>query len=194
MDHDKWKLDGNKYDLIVSNLYIHLTNNFETLLKNINNSLNKNGFFIAAIPSSNCFYEIKECMILADLNLYNGAYKRFNETPSVNKISLILKKYNYKIPVFEIDVINLKYQSFCSLLNDIRYLGLTNISFDRKKKFEIKNYFNKVEEIYWNKFSYNNELQLKLEIIYITGWKDDISQQKPLKPGEAKKSLKEILI
>jgi hypothetical protein len=50
-----------------------------------------------------------------------------------------------------------------------------------------------VEEIYWEKFSKNKQLLLKLQIIYISGWKDDPSQQQPLKPGEAKNLLKNAL-
>ena len=44
--------------------------------------------------------------------------------------------------------------------------------YDRKKIFENKKYFKKVEEIYWENFSYKNKLNLKIETIFITGWKD----------------------
>ena len=35
-----------------------------------------------------------------------------------------------------------------------------------------KNYFKKVEEMYWKKFSNNNQLNAKIEIIYISAWKN----------------------
>jgi SAM-dependent methyltransferase len=178
MDHDNWDLKEKKYDLIISNLYLHMTNNFDLILKNINNSLNNNGFLISTIPATNFFYQIKECMFLADLDVYGGAHRRFVESPSIEKTISLLKKHNYKIPVFEIDTINLKYEKFSSLLKDIRYLGLSNTLYDRKKSFEHKNYFKKVEEFYWKKFSYKNQLQLNLEVLYITGWKDDTSLKK----------------
>ena len=192
-DHDKWILKENEFDLIISNFYLHLTNDFDLLLSNINSSLKKNGFFIAAIPSINCFHEIKDCMIQADLEMYEGAYRRFKELLNVEKISQILKKNNYKIPVIEIDTIELRYKEFNKLLNDIRYLGNSYVYKDRKKKFEHKNYFKTVEDIYWKKYSNKNQLILSLEIIIITGWKEDPSQQIPLKPGEAKISLKDFL-
>ena len=38
LDHDEWNLHNEKFDLIVSNFYLHLTNNFDLLIKNIHNS------------------------------------------------------------------------------------------------------------------------------------------------------------
>ena len=189
IDHDKWTPNIDKFELIISNFYLHLTNNFDNLLKKINLSLKKNGFFMATLPGLNCFHELKDIMIKADIEFYGGAYRRFNDSFSIQYISDSLKKNNFKIPVIEIDNIQLRYKNFKNLLDDIRNLGNSNLYYDRKKKFEKKKYFNKLEELYWNNYSNNNELILQLELIFISGWKEDLSQQKPLKPGEAKNSL-----
>ena len=87
MDIDKLKLKQIKFDLIISNFYLHLSNNIDLLFNNINNSLNKNGFFIATIPGNNCFSELKNSMIKADTNLYGGAYQRFTNALTIEKIS-----------------------------------------------------------------------------------------------------------
>lgn len=170
MDHDSWNFTK-KFDLILSGYYIHLTNNFDDLLRNINNSLKDEGFFISIIPSPNSFHELKSCMIEADISMYGGAYKRFNESFSVNYINTLLKKNNFKKIVIEVDTITLQYEKFYSLLKDIRFLGNSNIYYDRKKNFEKKNYFNKVEDIYWKKYSNDKKLILQLEIICMSGWK-----------------------
>ena len=57
------------------------------------------------------------------------------------------------------------------MLNDIRYLSNSNSYYDRKKKFEKKEYFKKVEEIYWQKYANNNKLILQLEVIFVKSWK-----------------------
>ena len=170
-DHDHWHKDLGKYDIIISNLYLYLTNDLELLIKNIYNSLNNNGFFVASLPSVNCFYELKKCMIEADLDIYNGAYKRFIDVFSIDIISKYLKANNFKMPVLEIDTIQLKYKNFNNLLNDIRYLGGSNLSIDRKQIFENKNYFKKVEQIYWKNYSNGDEIILQLEIIFLSSWK-----------------------
>ena len=193
LDHDKWNLQKDQYDLIISNFYLHLSNNFDLLIKNINKSLKKNGFFIASLPGKNLFFQIKECMIYADIEVYGGSHLRFPNFLTVENVNQILKKHNYKIPVIEVETIELRYSKFSNLLKDIRNIGNSNIYNDRKRTFEFKNYFKIVEEIYWKKFSKNNKLNLQLEIMYISGWKEDESQQKPLKPGEAKNSLKDFM-
>ena len=155
LDHDEWNINQKKFDLIISNFYLHLTNNFDLLLKNINNSLNTNGFFVATLPGINCFYEIKNCMIQADIEIYGGAYRRFIELFSIEKITDILKKHDFKIPVIEVENLEFRYKNFFSLFKDIRYLANSNIYFDRKKTFENKIYFKKVEEIFWKQYSKN---------------------------------------
>ena len=126
-----------------------------------------------------------------DLDLYKGVYQRFSELKSIEEIKILLEKNNFRIPVIDIDIIELRYKKFSKLLSDIRYLGHSNIYEDRKKTFEMKNYFKRVEEYYWKKYSIDNKLNSKIEIIYISGWKYHSSQQKPLKPGKAKMLLKD---
>jgi len=178
-DHDNWSLSEKKFDLIISNFYLHLTNNLGELINNINISLNKDGFFIAAIPGNNCFRELRDTMIFTDLELYGGAYKRFKETYLVKDINNILKNSNFEIPVIDFDTLYLKYSDFKKLLLDVRNLGCSYILNDRKKKFEKKNYFKKAEEIYWKKFSKNNKLILQLEIMYFSGWKKNTKTYNP---------------
>lgn len=173
LDNDKWNIDNEKFDLIISNLYLHVTNNLNLLIKNLYNSLNNKSFLIFTLPGKNSLNELKNCMIEADLNIYEGAYRRFMECFTVDEITNILKKENFKIPVIEIDTIKLKYKKFKTLLNDIRYLGNSNMYKDRKDNFENKKYFRKVEEIYWNKYANNEELILHLEIIFVSAWKDE---------------------
>ena len=192
-DHDNWQIINKFYDIIVSNLFLHQTNNLNNLLKNINSSLNDNGFFIASIPGHNCFNELKNTFITTDIELYGGAYKRFIDVFSIDFLTQSLKNNNFKIPVIEIENLELRYKDFESLINDVRYLSNSYYFYDRKIKFEKKNYFKKAEEIYWQKFSRNNEIILSCEVVFFSGWKEHSSQQVPLKPGKAKKSLKEIL-
>jgi SAM-dependent methyltransferase len=172
IDHDQWDLEKQQFNLILSLNYINLTNNFDKLLKNIYDSLINKGFFIITIPGSNYFYELKKSMILADIDIYDGIYRRFTETYQVEHILNLLKKNNFKTPLLQVDYIDLRYKDFNSLLEDVRYLGNSNAMYDRKKIFENKIYFKKVEEIYWENFSYKNKLNLKVETLLITGWKD----------------------
>ena len=172
LDHDQWNLSNKKFDIIISNFYLHLTNNLKLLLKNITQSLNSNGFLMITMPGKNCHLELKQAMINADIAIYGGAYRRFMEYYSPVDLANLLKSNNLNTPVIEIDNIQLKYTDFYSLLYDVRSLGHSNMYVDRKINFDKKKYFKKVEEIYWKKFSNDNKIILNLEVISISAWKN----------------------
>ena len=190
-DLDLWDNEKSKYDLIISNFYINLSDNIEKVLSKILISLAPNGFFIATIPAPENFNFLKSAMIKTDMQLYGGAYNRFNKNTDLQKIIEILKKNNFKIPTVNSEKINIKYKKFYKLLHDVRSMNLSYYYKDKKNTFEKKEYFKKLEENYINKLSENYELISRFYTV--SGWKDHISQQKPLKPGQAKNKLKDFL-
>ena len=48
-------------------------------------------------------------------------------------------------------------------------------------------------KIYKKKFSKVNKIYATYEILYLIGWKKHSSQQKPKRPGSAKKRLADVL-
>ncbi|MDC0056593.1 class I SAM-dependent methyltransferase [Alphaproteobacteria bacterium] len=171
-DHDQWPFKEKIFDLIISNYYLHFSNNFDLLLNKINYSLNDSGFFIATLPGNNTLPELKHSMIEADIEMYGGAYQRFMDLYSIEKVSQLLKKNNFKNCVIERDTLKFYYNNFYDLLKDLRCIGNSNIYHDRKSTFEKKNYFKKVENIYCKKYSNNKKLIAQIEVIYISGWKE----------------------
>ena len=147
-DLDKWKVKNCEYDLIVSNFYLFLSDNFENILKKIIISLIPNGFFISTLPTKMNFSSLRSAMIKTDIDLYQGVYNRFNQFFELTNIIELLKKNNFKIPLVNCENINLEYNKFEKLLNDIRSMNLSYYNKDKKQKFEKKNYFKKLEKNY----------------------------------------------
>jgi len=190
-DLDYWKTEKDSYDLIISNFYLFLSDNMDFLFKKIIDSLNSNGFFIATMPTQGNFNSLKEAMIKTDIDLYGGAYSRFNQFLNLDEILNLLKKNNFKIPIVNFETIELQYKKFKNLLNDLRSMRLSYYNIDKKQKFESRNYLVKLE----NNFKKNiqNNYNISTNFYIISGWKDHHSQQKPIRPGQAKNSLKEFL-
>ena len=183
-DVDSLEIESCKYDLIMSNIMLSLTDNVDNFLNKIINSLVPNGFFIATIPSSDNFYSLKSAMIKTDIEVYGGAYNRFNKTIDLQKIINTLKKNNYKNPSVNLEKVNLEYNTFDKLLLDVRSMNLSYFGDDKKNTFEKKNYFKKLEQNFIK--NKNNNFELIGNFYLVTGWKDHSSQQKPLKPRQAK--------
>ena len=89
------------------------------------------------------------------------------------------------------ETIDLTYNQFSKLLNDVRSMNLSYYQKDKKYTFEKKLYFKNLEENYSKKKL--NKFILTSDFYIISGWKEHISQQKPMKPGEAKNKLKDYL-
>tara|TARA_B100001057_G_scaffold454127_1_gene499629 strand:- start:1580 stop:2356 length:777 start_codon:yes stop_codon:yes gene_type:complete len=170
IDIENINIENNYYDLIYSNFFLHLTNNFERTLRNIFNNLNTNGFFIATLPSKECMYQLLNSMYEADLYFYNGAFQRFNPTIEIDNILPIMKILNFYSPSIHTDTITVYYKDFKKLLNDVRKMNLTYCYLDKKQKFEKKNYFRKLEEFYKNKY-FNKNYILEIKINVISAWK-----------------------
>ena len=191
IDLDLWSPKNNQFDLIISNFYLNISDNIEKVLKKILKSLSPNGFFIATMPSPENFNILKTTMIKTDIELYGGAYNRFNKTTNLQILIDILKNNNFKIPLVDSEKIYLEYKDFNSLLNDVRSMNLSYYQKDKKSTFEKKTYFKNLEKNYYIKN--NNIFRLNSSFYIISGWKEHFSQQKPIKPGEAKNKLKDYL-
>jgi SAM-dependent methyltransferase len=192
-DIDEWNYESNKkkYDLIISNFFLFLSDKIDNILKKIMFSLAPNGFFIATLPAEDNFKTLKLAMIKTDTELYSGAFNRFNNFLELTKIIDLLKKNDFKIPLVNLENINLEYKKFDKLLNDIRSMNLSYYNKDKKQIFEKKCYFKKLESNF--KKNLNKNFSISTNFYIISGWKDHKSQQKPLKPGKAKNKLKDFL-
>ena len=190
-DLDYWKTEKDNYDLIISNFYLFLSDNLDNLFKKIIDYLNSNGFFIATMPTQGNFNSLKEAMIKTDIDLYGGVYSRFNQFLNLDEILKLLKKNNFKIPIINFETIELQYKKLKNLLNDLRSMRLSYYNIDKKQKFESRNYLVKLEKNF--KKNIQNNFIISTNFYIISGWKDHHSQQKPLRPGQAKNSLKEFL-
>jgi len=191
IDLDFWEIEHDKYDLILSNFLLNLVDNFENQINKIIKSLSPNGLFLATLPTSQNFVELRTAMIKTDIQLYDGAYNRFNPTTELQEIIESLKKNNFKIPLVNLEKINLEYKNYSKLLQDVHSMNLSYFYLDKKNTFEKKNYFQKLENNHQKNL--NKNYKLSSHFFIISGWKDHSSLQKPLRPGEAKNKLKDYL-
>jgi len=190
IDIDFWSPQEKEFDLIISNFYLNICEDLKKILSKIMKSLLPNGFFLATLPSPENFSLLRSAMMKTDMQLYGGTYNRFNRAPELHTIIDLLKKNNFKIPLVDYETIDLKYKQFNKLLNDVRSMNLSYYQKDKKNTFEKKSYFSKLEGNFEKE---NDHFNLKSNFYIISGWKDHSSQQKPIRPGQAKNKLADFL-
>lgn len=190
IDIDFWSPQEKEFDLIISNFYLNICEDLKKVMLKIMKSLLPNGFFLATLPSPENFSLLRSAMMKTDMQLYGGTYNRFNRTPELHTIIDLLKKNNFKIPLVDYETIDLTYKQFNKLLNDVRSMNLSYYQKDKKNTFEKKSYFSKLEGNFEKE---NDHFNLKSNFYIISGWKDHSSQQKPIRPGQAKNKLADFL-
>ena len=170
IDLDKISFKEKNYDLIYSNYFLHVIEDFDKTLYELNKSLKSGGFFIAAIPHKEDIIEVAKSMYKTDLYFYNGVYQRINPTIEINDILKLFKKTNFESPSIYTDTITINYSKFKKLLFEVKNMHLTYFYYDKRKNFENKRYFRKLEE-YYAKNNFDEEYQLKIKVNIISGWK-----------------------
>jgi len=190
IDIDFWVPQEKEFDLIISNFYLNICEDLKKILSKIMKSLLPNGFFLATLPGPENFSLLRSAMMKTDIQLYGGTYNRFNRAPELHTIIDLLKKNNFKIPLVDYETIDLTYKQFNKLLNDVRSMNLSYYQKDKKNTFEKKSYFSKLEGNFEKE---NDHFNLKSNFYIISGWKDHSSQQKPIRPGQAKNKLADFL-
>ena len=190
IDIDFWVPQEKEFDLIISNFYLNICEDLKKNFSKIMKSLLPNGLFLATLPSPENFSLLRSAMMKTDMQLYGGTYNRFNRAPELHTIIDLLKKNNFKIPLVDYEIIDLTYKQLNKLLNDVRSMNLSYYQKDKKNTFEKKSYFSKLEGNFEKE---NDHFNLKSNFYIISGWKDHSSQQKPIRPGQAKNKLADFL-
>ena len=170
IDLENFQIKDNKFDLIFSNFFCHLTSDFKKLIENIFQSLNSNGFFIATIPSNDNFYQLVNSMYETDNILYGGMYQRVNPILDTNDIFKILKLHNFDAPLINSNNFTVEYSVFKKLLNDVRFLNIPYMGKDKKNNFENKKYFIHLEKQFKKNY-FKDNFNLDINYNTICAWK-----------------------
>ena len=73
-------------------------------------------------------------------------------------------------------------------------MGEANALVSRSRQFTSKKLFQRAGQIYQQQFSNDDKsIIATFELVTLTGWVPDESQQKPMRPGSARNSLLEYL-
>jgi hypothetical protein len=96
--------------------------------------------------------------------------------------------------VIDSDRLTVRYDTVFDLMHDLRRMGATNVLAERRRTPLRRGTLLRMAEIYAERFADpDKRLRATFEIVWLSGWAPDPSQQKPLKPGSAKTRLADAL-
>jgi NADH dehydrogenase [ubiquinone] 1 alpha subcomplex assembly factor 5 len=182
------------FDAILSNLSLHWVNDLPGALAQIRSSLKPDGLFLASLFGAGTLAELRTALMEAELAETGGASPRVSPFADLRDAAGLLQRAGFALPVADVDTVTVTYGDFFALLRDLRGMGETNILIDRLKRPTRRTVFARAAAIYHERFAdAQGRLPATFQILFLTGWAPDPSQQQPAKRGSGKTSLKDVL-
>lgn len=182
------------HDLAVSLLGLQYINDLPGFLVQIRRNLKPDGLLLAAMIGGQSLHELRTAFNEAEAEVLGGASPHVAPFADVRDMGGLLQRAGFALPVTDVDTINVRYDDMFALMRDLRAMGATNNLVSRSKKPLRKAVLLRAAQIYAQRFSdADGRIRATFEIIWLSGWVPDASQQQPLKPGSAKMRLAEAL-
>ncbi|MEZ2333885.1 methyltransferase domain-containing protein [Mesorhizobium sp. RCC_202] len=186
--------EAESLDLVVSLLSLQAMNDIPGVLAQIRRVLKPDGLFLGALAGTGTLAELRESLLAAETELYGGAGPRVLPFTDVRDAGALLQRAGLALPVADVETVTVRYDSLFDLAADLRAMGETSPLIDRSRRPGTRRLFARAAEIYAERFSDpDGRVRASFSIVWMSGWAPDASQQKPLKPGSAKVSLKSVL-
>jgi SAM-dependent methyltransferase len=186
-------LEGS-YDLAVSLLTLHESNDTPGLLAQIRRALKPDGLFLACVPSGGTLGELRDSLLAAESELTGAANARVLPFMDVRDAGGLLQRAGFALPVTDTETLTVRYDTMFNLMLDLRAMGATNTLASRSRAMATRALFQTAAEHYArNHADADGRIRASFSFVWMSGWVPHESQQKPLKPGSATNRLSDFL-
>ncbi|MFZ2099732.1 MAG: methyltransferase domain-containing protein [Oricola sp.] len=187
-------LEAACYDLAISLLTLHESNDTPGILAQIRRALKPDGLFLACVPGGDTLAELRESLLSAEVELTGAANARVLPFIDVRDAGSLLQRAGFALPVADAETLTVRYDTMFHLMRDLRAMGATNTLFSRSRRFASPALFQKAAEHYaLNHADPDGRIRATFTSVWMSGWAPHDSQQKPLRPGSAANRLADFL-
>ncbi|PKU26653.1 SAM-dependent methyltransferase [Telmatospirillum siberiense] len=194
VDEEALPFAAQNFDLVISNLSLHWVNDLPGCLLQIRHSLKDDGLFLASMLGGETLIELRGCLQEAELEMEGGASPRVSPFADLRDAGALLQRAGFALPVVDVDTITVTYPSPLKLLTDLRGMGETNAVAARRKTFTRRNTLLRALALYEERHAdRDGRIPATFQVLTLTAWRPDASQQKPLPPGSGRVPLARAL-
>lgn len=182
------------FDLAVSALSLQHVNDLPGTLVQIRRCLKPDGLFLGAMLGGRTLHELRAVMTEAELDVCGGVSPRVAPFADVRDLGALLQRAGFALPVTDVDTVTVTYATLFDLVRDLRGMGATNVLAERRRVIAPRRLFLRAAELYAQRFAGpDGRISATFDIVTMTAWSPDESQQKPLAPGSAAMRLADAL-
>ncbi|MEZ5773654.1 MAG: methyltransferase domain-containing protein [Hyphomicrobiaceae bacterium] len=193
-DEEALPLGPATLDLAVSALVLQQVNDLPGTLVQIRRALRPDGLMLAALLGGDTLCELRAAFALAEAEITGGASPRVAPFADVRALGGLLQRAGFALPVADAEKVIVTYDDPLGLFQDLRGMGLANALVERSRRPMTRGLLGRVRDSYRERFAgADGRVSATFEIVTLTAWAPDPSQQQPLKPGSAQMRLADVL-
>ncbi|MCE2993434.1 MAG: hypothetical protein ACK5WS_02460 [Alphaproteobacteria bacterium] len=122
-----------KFDLIISNLSLHMVNDITQTLSKYKNMLNESGFFVGTLFGGNTLKSLRTFLLNAELHATHGASPRVIPFIEIKDAGTLLQRAGFKDVISDSEEVTIHYQSALQAAKHLQAIGQSNCLHQRKK-------------------------------------------------------------
>lgn len=193
-DEETLALDPGAHDLVIHALSLHWANDPVGQLVQCRRALKPDGLFLGVLFGGRTLSELRTSLAEAETRLTGGLSARVLPMGEIRDLGALLQRAGFALPVADAAKKTVTYATAFHLIADLRAMGEGNALAVRPRRAAPRALFPEAARFYAEAFpAGENRVAATFEMIFLTGWAPDESQQKPLRPGSATARLAEAL-
>lgn len=193
-DADILNLQPGTHDLVIHAMALHCANDPVGQLIQCHRALKPDGLLLVVCLGGETLQELRAALGQAEIEVTGGLSPRIAPMAELRDMGGLLQRAGLALPVADLVSLKAEYRDIWHLMHDLRQMGETNALSARLKQPTKRAVFDTAQRIYADHFaSASGRLVATFELICLTGWSPDDSQQKPLRPGSAQMRLADAL-
>jgi NADH dehydrogenase [ubiquinone] 1 alpha subcomplex assembly factor 5 len=178
------------FDLVLSNLDLHWTNDLPGALLQLRQALKPDGLLLASLFAGDTLQELRRVLMEAELEEQGGASPRVAPFADLRDLGQLLQRAGFALPVADSDTIEVRYEDALALMRDLRAMGESNAVAERRRGFTRRATLARAAARYRELFAGpDGRIPARFEIVTLTAWAPHPAQPQPLMPGSARVGL-----
>ncbi|MEQ8365224.1 MAG: methyltransferase domain-containing protein [Roseicyclus sp.] len=182
------------HDLVLHAMCLHWADDPVGQLIQARRALRPDGLFLGVMLGGETLHELRTALAQAESDLFGGLSPRVAPMAEIRDLGALLQRAGYALPVADSVRLTASYATPLHLMQELRFMGEGNALHARRRSTSAKALFARASEIYVENFGgEDGRVPATFELIVLTGWAPDESQQQPLRPGSASRRLADAL-
>jgi SAM-dependent methyltransferase len=189
-DEERLPFAPASFDLVVASLSLHWVNDLPGALIQLRQALRPDGLLLASLPALGTLGELRAALTEAESEIAGGAAPRVSPFPDLRDCAALLQRAGFALPVADVEDLRFLYADPLQLLRDLRAAGEANATILRDRRPPPRALF---AQALASLPQQDGRSIATLRLAIMTGWAPGPGQPQPLRPGEGKISLAEVL-